>query len=631
MIGVYEMTLKLEPSVFWTDSTSVLRYIRNENKRFQTFVANQLASIHDITETYQWRFVPSEQNPADMCSRGIITVDDRTSSQWLTPALLLKPESEWPIDTFTGELNPEDPEVCKSRHQSHSTSSVVLGLDALFKYYSSWTKLKRSIAHFLRIRAFLQNKAKSRRDPNVSLNNTDQDFTRSLTANELVNAETCIIKYTQSTVYADEIESLKSHRIVSKNSSIRDLRPFIDKQGILRIQGRLSLCNSLDLESKHVVIIPGKHPIAELLICHQHIACGHMGRNHVLSQLRQKFWITQGTAAVKRVIGRCFDCRRRHAPAMEQPMADLPEDRINPKSPFSSVGVDYFGPFLVRIGRRTEKRYGCIFSCLVSRAIHIEIAYSLDSDSFINALQRFIARRGVPSVIRSDNGSNFVSANKELRRMLENWNQSKIINHLSQSHCEWIFNPPAASHWGGTWERQIRTVRQIINGILKEQALNDESLQTLMCLVESIMNGRPITNISTDPSDLEALTPNHLLIMRPGAIAPPGIFSKNDNDYAKRRWRQIQYLANVYWKRWLQEYLPLLQSRTKWTGETVPLAVDDLVVVNDQRVHRHYWPLARIVKIFPGRDGSVRSVQLKTKQGTLTRPVTKICRIEGSD
>lgn len=234
-------------------------------------------------------------------------------------------------------------------------------------------------------------------------------------------------------------------------------------------------------------------------------------------------------------------------------------------------------------------------------------------------------------MIRSDNGSNFVSANKELRRMLENWNQSKIINHLSQSHCEWIFNPPAASHWGGTWERQIRTVRQIINGILKEQTLNDESLQTLMCLVESIMNGRPITNISTDPSDLEALTPNHLLIMRPGAIAPPGIFSKNDNDYAKRRWRQIQYLANVYWKRWLQEYLPLLQSRTKWTGETVPLAVDDLVVVNDQRVHRHYWPLARIVKIFPGRDGSVRSVQLKTKQGTLTRPVTKICRIEGSD
>ena len=236
-------------------------------------------------------------------------------------------------------------------------------------------------------------------------------------------------------------------------------------------------------------------------------------------------------------------------------MADLPEHRVTPdKSPFTFVGVDYFGPFVVK----RVKRYGVLFTCLAVRAVHLEIAHSLDTSSFLHALRRFIARRGQPDVIRSDNGTNFVSGEKEIRRAIENWNQDKICDFLTQRRIKWIFNPPMGSHYGGVWEMCIRTVRKILSALLKQQTVDDECLHTFMCEVESIMNSRPLTKVSDDPNDLEALTPNHLLLLQPGPSLPPGIFDETDM-YTKRRWKQAQYLSDVFWRRWLKEYFPELQ------------------------------------------------------------------------
>ena len=203
------------------------------------------------------------------------------------------------------------------------------------------------------------------------------------------------------------------------------------------------------------------------------------------------------------------------------------------------------------------KRYGVIFTCLAMRAVHLEISHSLDTNSFILALRRLIARRGQVKEIRSDNGTNFVGGEKELCVMIESWNQAAIHQSLIQKGITWIFNPPSASHYGGVWERLIRSTRKIIGGLVKEQNLDDESLQTLMCEAESIINGRPLTTVSNDPRDLEPLTPNHLLLLRQDTPLPPGILEKNDT-LSRRRWRQVQYLADVFWKRWKKEYLPLL-------------------------------------------------------------------------
>lgn len=198
-------------------------------------------------------------------------------------------------------------------------------------------------------------------------------------------------------------------------------------------------------------------------------------------------------------------------------MADLPADRVTPdKPPFSFVGVDCFGPFWIKRARSQVKRYGVLFTCLATRAIHLEVAQSMDTDSFINSMCRFVARRGIPEVMRSDNGSNFVGRSKELREAISEWNESQIHEFLLQRNIKWLFNPPSGSHFGGVWERCIRTVRKILVALMKEQPLDDEGLTTLMCEVESVVNGHPITKSSDDPSDSEALTLNHLLLLRSG-------------------------------------------------------------------------------------------------------------------
>ena len=216
-------------------------------------------------------------------------------------------------------------------------------------------------------------------------------------------------------------------------------------------------------------------------------------------------------------------------------MSDLPVDRVTPdKPPFSFVGVDCFGPFWVKRARSQVKRYGVLFTCLVSRAIHIEVAQSMDTNAFVNSMRRFIARRGVPEVMRSDNGSNFVSGNKELRKAISEWNERQIHEFPLQRNIKWLFNPPSGSHLGGVWERCIRTVRKILVALIKEQPLDDEGLTTLMCEVEAIINERPITKSSDDPSDAEALTPNHLLLLHPSSKLPPGVFVKRGQLLAQK-------------------------------------------------------------------------------------------------
>ncbi len=243
------------------------------------------------------------------------------------------------------------------------------------------------------------------------------------------------------------------------------------------------------------------------------------------------------------------------------------------------------------------KRYGVLFTCLIVRAIHIEVASSLDTESFINALRRFVARRGHPEEIRSDNGENFVKGERELRQMVNDWNQTQIHEFPLQRNVKWTFNPPAGSHHGGVWERCIRTVRKVILATLKEQQLDDESLNTLMCEVESVVNGRPITKLSDDPRDSEPLTPNHLLLLRSGSNVPPGIFCAQDS-YGRRRWRQVQYMANLFWRRWLKEYLPSLQQRQKWSIPQRNFVVNDMVLVLDESRPRNNWPLGRVIVVY---------------------------------
>ena len=237
------------------------------------------------------------------------------------------------------------------------------------------------------------------------------------------------------------------------------------------------------------------------------------------------------------------------------------------------------------------------------------------------------SRRGKPTIIRCDNGTNFVGGSNELKCSIDAWNK-KVHESLVQKQIKWIFNTPAASHMGGVWERLIRSIRRILNALMRGLVLDDERLSTFMCEAEAVINSRPVTNNSSDPNDLEALTPNHLLLLRGCNTLPPGRFTSHD--IYSRRWRHVQYLADRFWKRWSREYITAIQHRSKWIKPARDFKIDDVVLLCDDTAHRSLWPLGRVIDITLGRDKHVRSVTVKTKNSVLKRPVNKLCLLEGA-
>ena len=640
-----EIDMQVNQSVFWTDSACVLGYISNESKRFHTFVANRVAAIQEVASSSQWRHVGTLQNPADDASRGLSAMALMDSSRWLRgPDFLWQPELAWPMRSPTvREVSSGDPEV----RRTAEVLSLLAGIqespmNKIFERFSSWYRLTKFIAWALRYRAKLRVAVKQRRAGHA-VKTVERNIVP-ISLDELKTAEREIIKQVQRECFQDEFAALvgidsvnpavtngehKGKRRIKKSSKIIKLDPRV-MDGLLRVGGRLAN-GSFQPDVKHPMILPKSHHVVTLIIRHYHHFSGHSGVEHVLSMLREKFWVVSARAAVRKSLGVCVDCKRRQARVGEQKMADLPQDRITPdKPPFTYVGVDCFGPFLIRRGRSEVKRYGVLYTCLVVRAVHIEVSQSLDTDSFLNSFRRFVARRGAPEQMRSDNGGNFVSGESELRHAINNWNQEKIVDFLLQRNVQWIFNPPAGSHYGGAWERCIRTVRKVLNALVREQVLDDEGLATLMCEVESIVNSRPLTKVSDDARDLQPLTPNHLLLLRPGPSLPPGTFTREDL-YSRRRWRQVQYLSDVFWRRWMKEYLPGLQERQRWSRPMRNFQVGDVVLLADEKTPRGLWPLARILDVKRNKkDGLVRSVTLKTKSSVLQRPIDKIVLLEAA-
>ena len=291
------------------------------------------------------------------------------------------------------------------------------------------------------------------------------------------------------------------------------------------------------------MIIPQDHQLCRLVIMDCHKKLNHEGAEHVRNELRLLYWIPHSRSTVSKVLNDCSECKRRRVKPQHPLMASLPKDRLQVAPPFSKVGVDYFGPLVIKHSRKQEKRYGYLFTCLVTRAVPLEVARSLETDSFINALRKFVARRGPPSDIYSDNGSNFVGAGRELKQSLQKWNQSQIADFLSQKEIQWHFNPPAAPHFGGIWERLVQSCKKALKVALHGQVVTDEVLETAFAETEALVNSRPLTEVSSSSSDLEAITPNHFLISRANPVLPCGVFADKKIS-SKKRWRQTQVIIN---------------------------------------------------------------------------------------
>ena len=309
------------------------------------------------------------------------------------------------------------------------------------------------------------------------------------------------------------------------------------------------------------MIVPPKHHVAQLLIASFHQQLLHAGQNHILAHLREKFWIPNGRSAVRKVVRSCMTCKKQRAATMEQMMSALPAFRTTAYEPcFTYTGVDYFGPLNVKKGRSVVKRWGAIFTCMNSRAIHLELATSLEADCFINVFRRFVNRRGPPKFMYSDNGTNFVCPEREIRQAIENWNQCQIRDELLQRGRQWVFQPPKASHASGVWERLIRSTRTALKAMLGESLVEEDVLATVLTEVEATLNSRPLCAVSDDPNDLQQLTPNHLLLQRTVSALPPGTFVKEDMLFRKK-WRQTQMLTTFGDDSWGSTFQPYRRDK----------------------------------------------------------------------
>ena len=608
-----ELDIPLEWFTFWTDSETVLKYLKSRTGRFQTFVANRVAEILEKVTPAQWRHVPGRLNPADDVSRGLRPAQLTQDHRWFTgPEFLSRPEKEWPEDVTAAE--PDDDEVVKAKVVLATTTPTQCVIFDLFKRTQDWTKARRVIALILRL--------KKRR--------LIRPKTSWLTGAEMRQAEVVCLRQAQRYYFKTELEALKRKKPIPTSSRLRFLAPELDENQLLRLNSRLKN-SELSFDARQPVILPYEHPIATAIIAFVHDYRQHASTEGTLCEVLQFFWILRGRALVQRFVDKCFECRKKRAKPQTQLMAPLPTARLKPfEHPFSQTGIDYFGPMLVTQFRRSLKRYGCLFTCMSTRAVHIEIVPSLDTESFLMAFWRFSYRRGRPTNCWSDNATYFVTSDKELANAISEWNHAKIANQLNQHGITWHYSPPYGPHHGGAWESLIKSAKRALKTVLKNRSLTEETLATALVEVEALLNSRPLTHLSVDPKDLTPLTPNHFLIGRASPNAPVPLV--NDAYLPPRkRWRLAQQLINHFWKRWLKEYLPTLHTRQKWTEARPNITVNSLVLLVDESLPRGKWPLGRILDVFPGPDGLVRSVLVKTASGEYTRPITRICLVEEAE
>ncbi|XP_053699006.1 uncharacterized protein LOC128745975 [Sabethes cyaneus] len=442
----------------------------------------------------------------------------------------------------------------------------------------------------------------------------EQKLTNRLTPQEIKSLMQVSVRHVQSQHYQKEINQLERNGEVNLSSSLRQLKPYLDEHHLLRVGGRLQL-SELSYGTKHPILLPRSSPLTALILHHEHHEQLHCGPQSLLTAVRRRFWIVGGTSAARKTCRACVECVRAKPAPLHQLMGQIPSDRLTPNSPFYITGIDYAGPINI-ISRRSRgatssKGYIALFVCFCTRAVHLEADSDLSTSAFIDDFTRFSSRYGLPSRLYSDNATNLRGAARKFR-------------------IEWKFIPARSPHHGGLWEAEIRVTKGFLSKIGGDARFTFEELSTVLAQVSACMNSRPISPLSNDPSDPQPLTTAHFLIGRP-LCAVPEINQLERNIGSLTRWEHVQRVVQQFSVRWQNEYVLSLQRMAKWQKAAPNISIGDFVLLVDDNEKPKQWPMGRIIDTFPGSDGHVRVVAIKTASGTTRRDVRQIRRIPLED
>ncbi|XP_058817559.1 uncharacterized protein LOC131680861 [Topomyia yanbarensis] len=601
---IKQHSIPITRRVFWSDSSTVLSWIQSDQRRYSQYVAFRVNEVLNETNETEWRWISTRLNVAD------------EATKWSKRPLLEQSQEPLPPPDTSEELRP----VYVHRY-------LVLKSLVDFRRFSKWERLLGALKYVHRFISLCKKGV-----------NRDASIQRDAARDEFRLAERTAWKIAQYEGFQDEVITLRRNlelprdkqKPLDKSSSIFKSSPELDEFGVLRMKSRLKEAEFLSYDARFPVVLPRGHYITNLILDWYHRQQGHRNGEIVVNEVRQKFAISRLRVEVRQTAKRCQYCRVSKATPKAPRMSALPESRVTPfVKPFTYTGVDYFGPCLIKIGRSDVKRWVALFTCLTIRAVHLEVVASLTTDSCKKAIRRFVARRGAPQEIFSDQGTNFVGSKREFEREVDRINGC-LASTFTDTTTQWHLNPPASPHIGGCWERMVRSVKEAMSCLSSARKLDEESFVTLVTEAEAMVNSRPLTYIPLDTFEQESLTPNHFLLLSSKGICQPVKAPIDEKVALRSSWNIVQHMLDQFWKRWIREYLPTISRRTKWFSETRAIRVGDLVVMADDNT-RNKWVRGRVLQVFPAKDGRIRKALLQTTTGTLVRPVLKLALLDVMD
>ena len=641
----------------FSDSITVLNWICDYDRKFKTFENFRVKKIRSLTETSEWRYIKSKDNPADICSHGL-NADETDKWHFLHtgPAWLADPVDKWPpsrpqaptplrveISAITA-ISDYSPIQLLATHATTETPLIhqdeETTLDWRLKRASKeslWLRKVKAIVNTGKVfSCFLE--FCRRKKKNESMKGLVLDL--KLKADEFKQGEISLVNAIQLNHFSKEILTLLRSGVTSPNarselrmkSGLTNLNPFLDDNLILRAGGRIAKSETVTYDFKFPKILPQHDIHVNSLINHVHQKNLHPTINHTFQLLRGEYMVLGGRTTVNHVLRRCLPCQKVDKRPVPQKEGELPYHRVNYIKPFLATGIDVLGPFPVRHGGRgTTKRWVLLSTCMSTRAISLLSLKDMTTPTLINALIKLHNQFPGIEVIHSDNGSNFKGASREIKEAVKSWNKEQIDQELISKGITWNFNPPNAPHTGGVWERLVRSAKRHLKFILESDNLHVDTFETALSQVSAILNDRPLTHASSDINDMRTLSPSNFLypyLISPSSstILPPIPIT---GDHLRGSWRDVRRLATIFQERWRKEYLTSLLPQTKWQKSYPSLYIGQLVLLVDDNEKRSHWKIARVEKLLSLDKNHIRRVLVTTAdKKQYERHCTKLVPLE---
>ena len=608
----------------WSDSSIVLAWLDGQPRQFKQYVSNRVSYILQATSPHHWKHVPTAENPADCASRGMMPGELLHHKLWWEGPTWLQ-QDPYPVPHQPPRRAVEPLELRAVHVMTVLPPTLADRIQQLGKPYHTILAVTAWCLRFLnRIRH-------GRPQPDLR--------TKQLTGADITKARNWILMKNQQLNFPKEMRALERGMTIPPTSRLKALNPVMDSSQLLRVGGRLGN-SALSLSQQHPIIGDSKDAIIIKWFEHVHLSLCHCGPSLLLSYTGSHLHILGARKLSRKICSQCRTCRRLAPRWSTQLMAELPAQRVTPARAFTHTGMDFAGPFSIKMGhvRRpvTLQAYLCIFVCLTYKAVHIEVVSDQTTPAFLACLHRFISRRNCPQHIYSDNGPNFTGAKNQLKQLyawLRSDTTNDAIQHYLLSHhgVTWHNSPPAAPHFGGLWESAVRSAKKHLTRVLGSTLYSFEELTTISCQVEACLNSRPLLPTTSHNQDgLATLTASHFLLYSSPAAYPEDPRLPERPDLLKK-WNHCQSVVQHFWQRWSREYLQHLQSRSKWQSSSPNLQEGDIVMLKPEKTFKCHWPLARVTAVFPGQDGLVRVAEVKTATGTYKRPVVKLSLLHRPD